>query len=186
MVSDGGKFSTICGKVQYLQLRYVIIERMKVKLITLGKLKESYLKDGIAEYSKRLGRFTKLDIVELPDEKTPDTASLADNQAILDKEGKRILTKLSDRAFVIVMAIEGEQLSSEAFSAFLSEVTLRGFSEIVFIIGGSLGLSDEVKKRANRLLSFGKLTLPHQLMRLVLMEQIYRAFMIQQGSPYHK
>ncbi|MGT2911979.1 23S rRNA (pseudouridine(1915)-N(3))-methyltransferase RlmH [Streptococcus cameli] len=159
---------------------------MKIKVITVGKLKEKYLKDGIAEYSKRLSRFTKLEMVELPDEKTPDNASDVENQRILEKEGNRILSKISDREFVIVLAIEGEQFPSETFSKIIEETTIKGYSDIVFVIGGSLGLSPDVKKRANRLMSFGKLTLPHQLMKLVLMEQIYRSFMILQGSPYHK
>lgn len=159
---------------------------MKVKIITVGKLKEKYLKDGIAEYSKRMSRFTKFEIVELADEKTPDNASAAQNQQIMKKEGERILAKISERDYVIVLAIEGKQLSSEAFSQVIADATLRGYSDIVFVIGGSLGLADKVKKRANLRLSFGLLTLPHQLMRLVLLEQIYRAFMIQQGSPYHK
>lgn len=155
-------------------------------MITVGKLKEKYLKDGISEYQKRLGRFGKFEMVELPDEKTPDNASQAENQAILAKEGERILGKIADREFVIALAIEGEQFPSETFSKLLSDTTVKGVSDITFIIGGSLGLSPAVKKRANLLMSFGKLTLPHQLMRLVLIEQIYRAFMIQQGSPYHK
>ncbi|EHG11316.1 Ribosomal RNA large subunit methyltransferase H [Streptococcus intermedius] len=159
---------------------------MKIKLVTVGKLKEKYLKDGISEYTKRLNRFTKFDIIELPDEKTPDKASYLENQQILDKEGARILSKLADKEFVIVLAIEGQQFPSEKFSKILSDITIRGISDITFVIGGSLGLSTAVKKRANLLMSFGKLTLPHQLMRLVLVEQIYRAFMIQQGSPYHK
>ena len=159
---------------------------MKVKLITVGKLKEKYLKDGIAEYVKRLGRFTKFESIELTDEKTPDNASEAENKAILDKEGQRILAKVGDRDYVIALAIEGKQFPSEEFSSILNDITVRGFSDITFVIGGSLGLSPAVKKRANLLMSFGKLTLPHQLMRLVLVEQIYRAFMIQQGSPYHK
>lgn len=159
---------------------------MKIKIIAVGKLKEAYLKDGIAEYSKRLGRFTKFEIIELQDEKTPDRASLAEQQQILAKEGLRILGKVAEKDFVIALAIEGKQFPSHLFSQFLQETTTKGFSDITFIIGGSLGLADEVKKRANLLMSFGKLTLPHQLMRLVLSEQIYRAFMIQQGSPYHK
>ncbi|MFS9337771.1 23S rRNA (pseudouridine(1915)-N(3))-methyltransferase RlmH [Streptococcus intermedius] len=159
---------------------------MKIKLVTVGKLKEKYLKDGISEYTKRLNRFTKFDIIELPDEKTPDKASYLENQQILDKEGARILSKLADKEFVIVLAIEGQQFPSEKFGKILSDITIRGISDITFVIGGSLGLSTAVKKRANLLMSFGKLTLPHQLMRLVLVEQIYRAFMIQQGSPYHK
>lgn len=159
---------------------------MKVKIIAVGKLKEKYLKDGIAEYGKRMSRFAKFEIVELPDEKTPDNASDAQNHQIMEKEGDRILAKISDRDYVIVLAIEGKQLPSEEFSKVIAEATLRGYSDIVFVIGGSLGLADKVKKRANLKLSFGLLTLPHQLMRLVLAEQIYRAFMIQQGSPYHK
>ena len=159
---------------------------MKIKLVTVGKLKEKYLKDGISEYTKRLNRFTKFDIIELPDEKTPDKASHLENQQILDKEGTRILSKLADKEFVIALAIEGQQFPSEKFSEILSDITIRGISDVTFVIGGSLGLSTAVKKRANLLMSFGKLTLPHQLMRLVLVEQIYRAFMIQQGSPYHK
>lgn len=155
-------------------------------MITVGKLKEKYLKDGIAEYSKRLSRFTKFDMIELADEKTPDRASQAENQQIMEKEAERILSKISDREFVIVLAIEGDQFPSEKFSKIIQETTVKGFSDITFVIGGSLGLAPEVKKRANLLMSFGKLTLPHQLMRLVLIEQIYRAFMIQQGSPYHK
>ena len=159
---------------------------MKIKLVTVGKLKEKYLKDGIAEYAKRLSRFSKLEIVELADEKTPDKASEVENQQILEKEGNRILAKISEREFVVALAIEGKQFPSEEFSSILSDITVRGFSDITFVIGGSLGLSPTVKKRANLLMSFGKFTLPHQLMRLVLVEQIYRAFMIQQGSPYHK
>lgn len=159
---------------------------MKIKLISVGKLKEKYLKDGIAEYQKRLGRFAKLDMIELVDEKTPDQASDADNKAILGKEGDRILSKIGERDYVIALAIEGKQLSSEAFAKQLEDITLRGHSTITFIIGGSLGLDQRVKERANYLMSFGLMTLPHQLMRLVLVEQVYRAFMIQQNSPYHK
>lgn len=159
---------------------------MKIKIVTVGKLKEKYLKDGIAEYTKRLSRFCKLEILELVDEKTPDKASDLENQQILEKEGSRILAKIAEREFVIALAIEGKQFPSEEFSSILSNITVRGFSYITFVIGGSLGLSSVVKKRADLLMSFGKLTLPHQLMRLVLVEQIYRAFMIQQGSPYHK
>lgn len=159
---------------------------MKVKIIAVGKLKEKYLKDGIAEYGKRMIRFAKFEIVELSDEKTPDNASEAQNHQIMEKEGDRILAKISERDYVIVLAIEGKQFPSEEFSRIIADTTLRGYSDIVFVIGGSLGLADKVKKRANLKMSFGSLTLPHQLMRLVLAEQIYRAFMIQQGSPYHK
>ena len=159
---------------------------MKVKIIAVGKLKEKYLKDGIAEYRKRMSRFTKFEMIELPDEQTPDKASEAQNQQIMEKEGDRILAKLSERDYVIILAIEGEMLSSEAFSQVISDATVRGYASLAFVIGGSLGLADKVKQTANLKLSFGKMTLPHQLMRLVLSEQIYRAFMIQQGSPYHK
>lgn len=159
---------------------------MKIKVVTVGKLKEKYLKDGIAEYSKRISRFAKLEMIELADEKTPDRASESENQKILEIEGQRILSKVGDRDFVIVLAIEGKTLSSEEFSKRLEEASIKGFSTLTFIIGGSLGLAQDVKKRANLAVSFGRLTLPHQLMRLVLVEQIYRAFTIQQGSPYHK
>lgn len=159
---------------------------MKIKVITVGKLKEKYLKDGIAEYSKRISRFAKLEMIELADEKTPDRASESENQKILEIEGQRILSKVGDRDFVIVLAIEGKTLSSEEFSKRLEEASIKGFSTLTFIIGGSLGLAQDVKNRANLSVSFGRLTLPHQLMRLVLVEQIYRAFTIQQGSPYHK
>ena len=159
---------------------------MKIKVVTVGKLKEKYLKDGIAEYSKRISRFAKLEMIELADEKTPDRASESENQKILEIEGQRILSKVSDRDFVIVLAIEGKTFSSEEFSKQLEEASIKGFSTLTFIIGGSLGLSSSVKNRANLSVSFGRLTLPHQLMRLVLVEQIYRSFTIQQGSPYHK
>lgn len=121
-------------------------EPMKVKLITVGKLKEKYLKDGIAEYIKRLGRFTKFESIELTDEKTPDNASEAENKAILDKEGQRILAKVGDRDYVIALAIEGKQFPSEQFAKELEQATLRGYSDITFIIGGSLGLSPKVKR----------------------------------------
>ena len=159
---------------------------MKIKVVTVGKLKEKYLKDGIAEYSKRISRFAKLEMIELADEKTPDRASESENQKILEIEGQRIVSKVGDRDFVIVLAIEGKMFSSEEFSKHLEEASIKGFSTLTFIIGGSLGLSSSVKNRANLSVSFGRLTLPHQLMRLVLAEQIYRAFTIQQGSPYHK
>ena len=159
---------------------------MKIKIVTVGKLKEKYLKDGIAEYSKRISRFATVEMVELADEKTPDRASDSENAKILDVEGNRILSKIGEREFVVVLAIEGKTLSSEEFSKQLEQASINGSSTLTFVIGGSLGLSKEVKKRANLSVSFGRLTLPHQLMRLVLVEQIYRAFTIQQGSPYHK
>jgi len=159
---------------------------MKIKIVTVGKLKEKYLKDGIAEYSKRISRFAAVEMIELADEKTPDRASDSENEKILNLEGNRILSKIGDREFVVVLAIEGKTLSSEEFSKQLEQASINGYSTLTFVIGGSLGLSPQVKNRANLSLSFGRLTLPHQLMRLVLVEQIYRAFTIQQGSPYHK
>ena len=159
---------------------------MKIKIVTVGKLKEKYLKDGIAEYTKRISRFTKLEMIELTDEKTPDKASELENQKILETEGARILSKVGERDFVVVLAIEGKTFSSEDFSKQLEQASIKGYSTLTFIIGGSLGLATIVKNRANLSVSFGRLTLPHQLMRLVLVEQIYRAFTIQQGSPYHK
>ena len=159
---------------------------MKIKIVTVGKLKEKYLKDGIAEYSKRISRFATVEMIELADEKTPDRASDSENEKILNLEGNRILSKIGDREFVVVLAIEGKILSSEEFSKQLEQASINGYSTLTFVIGGSLGLSPQVKNRANLSLSFGRLTLPHQLMRLVLVEQIYRAFTIQQGSPYHK
>ncbi|MCK1212983.1 23S rRNA (pseudouridine(1915)-N(3))-methyltransferase RlmH [Streptococcus uberis] len=159
---------------------------MKIKIICVGKIKEKYLKDGIAEYQKRLSRFTQFEIIELADEKTPEKASQAENEKIMEKEANRILSKIGNRDYVIALAIEGKQYSSEEFSQFVTDITIQGFSDITFIIGGSLGLHSKIKQKAHALVSFGRLTLPHQLMRLVLTEQIYRAFMIQEGSPYHK
>lgn len=159
---------------------------MKIKIICVGKLKEKYLKEGIAEYQKRLGKFTKFEIIEVPDEKIPYQSNLAENNRILKKESHYILDKVDNRDYVIALAIEGKQLSSECLAKQIDKVTVGGISSITFIIGGSLGLDNSVKKRADLLLSFGLITLPHQLMRLVLIEQIYRVYMINQGSPYHK
>lgn len=158
---------------------------MKIKIICVGKLKEKYLTAGIAEYVKRLSRFGQVSMIELPDEKTPDKASDKENAQILAKEGDRILAKLTERDYVISLAIEGNLVSSEDLSTTF-EQAMQQASTLVFIIGGSLGLDRRVKQRANALISFGRITLPHQLMRLVLTEQIYRAFMIREGSPYHK
>ena len=159
---------------------------MKITICCVGKVKEKFYVQAIEEYSKRLSRYCKLEIIEVQDEKTPDNASEAEKIAIMAKEAERILAKISEREYVMALAIEGQQFPSETFSQTLANATLSGYSTLTFIIGGSLGLAPEVKKRAHQLVSFGKLTLPHQLMRLVLIEQIYRAFMIQQGSPYHK
>ena len=159
---------------------------MNIKVITVGKLKEKYLKAGIVEYAKRLSKFCKFEMIEVADEKAPESLSDAEMTNVKDKEGERILNKIKDKEHVIVLATQGKQRASEEFAKEIQDLATYGKSDITFVIGGSLGTSDAVNKRANDALSFGKLTLPHQLMRLVLTEQIYRAFMINQGSPYHK
>ena len=159
---------------------------MNITVIAVGKLKEKYLKEAIDEYSKRLSRYCKLEIIELADEKTPDNASEKDELIIKDKEGKTILSKIKDNAYVIAMDLNGKQLSSEEFSAFVANCGVTGNSNLVFIIGGSLGLSVEVLKRANYKLCFSKMTFPHQLFRVMLLEQVYRGFRIINGEPYHK
>ncbi|WP_326717452.1 23S rRNA (pseudouridine(1915)-N(3))-methyltransferase RlmH [Vagococcus jeotgali] len=159
---------------------------MKIKIITVGKLKEKYLKQGIEEYSKRLGRYCQLQLIEVPDEKAPEALSEAEMIQVKDKEGERILSKISDQDYVFALAINGKQFSSEDFAKEIDTLTTRGKSQFTFVIGGSLGLSDKVLKRSNQEMSFGKLTYPHQLMKLVLVEQIYRAFRINNGEPYHK
>lgn len=159
---------------------------MNIKIVCVGKLKENYFKDGIAEYVKRMSRFAKVKIVQVPDEKAPEKLSPAEMEQVKEIEGKRILDKIKDKEYVYVTAIKGKERTSEAFAKELSNLTTYGHSDITFVIGGSLGTSDAVNKRADDLISFGKFTMPHQLMRLVLIEQIYRAFMINSGSPYHK
>ena len=159
---------------------------MKITLVTVGKIKERYFEDAIKEYSKRLGRYCKLDIVQVQDEKAPDGASEAVERQIKDKEGQRILSNIKDGAYVIALAIEGRMLSSEELASRLQKLGVDGISHIVFVIGGSLGLSDEVMRRADFALSFSKMTFPHQMMRVVLLEQVYRSYRIMAGEPYHK
>ena len=159
---------------------------MKITLITVGKIKEKYFTDAIAEYAKRLSRYCKLEIVEVADEKTPDGASEALENQIKEKEGERILSKVSDSAYVIALAIEGKQLDSEELAEKMEKWNVSGISHLVFIIGGSLGLTPKVLNRADFKLSFSKMTFPHQLMRVVLLEQIYRSFRIRNNEPYHK
>ena len=159
---------------------------MNIKIIGVGKLKEKYLKQGIAEYAKRLGKFCKFEIVEVPDEKAPEKLAAAEMEGVKEKEGERILAKIRDKEYVYALAIEGKERSSEEFAQEIAQLTTYGRSDITFVIGGSLGLSPAVLKRAETKISFGRFTLPHQLMRLVLSEQVYRAFMINNGSPYHK
>ncbi|NLJ97563.1 MAG: 23S rRNA (pseudouridine(1915)-N(3))-methyltransferase RlmH [Clostridiales bacterium] len=159
---------------------------MKISVICVGKLKEKYLKMGIDEFRKRLGRYCTLDIIELPDEKTPDNASDATCEAIKKKEGDRILKSLKEDSYCIALAIQGKSLSSEELANHMVKLFVSGKSHISFIIGGSLGLSDDVLSRANYQLSFSNMTFPHQLMRLILLEQIYRAYRIINNEPYHK
>jgi len=154
--------------------------------VTVGKLKEKYLKQGIEEYSKRLSAYAKIDIIEIPDEKAPETLSEQEMLQVKGKEGERILAKIPDDAHVIALAIEGKMKSSEELADTLDKLATYGKSKVVFVIGGSLGLSRDVMKRANDTLSFSKMTFPHQLMRLILVEQVYRAFRINRGEPYHK
>lgn len=159
---------------------------MNIKIIGVGKVKEKYFKAGIAEYAKRMERYAKFEIVEVPDEKAPETLSQAEMDAVMAKEGERILAKIKDREYVYALAIKGKERSSEEFAKEINQLATYGHSDITFVIGGSLGLSPAVLKRANTQISFGRFTLPHKLMRLVLAEQIYRAFMIINGLPYHK
>lgn len=159
---------------------------MNIKIITVGKLKEKYLKMGIDEYTKRLGAYCKIELIEVPDEKAPEKLSEAEMLQVKEKEGERILAKIPENAYVFALAIEGKQRTSEEFSKEIEQLGIQGKSNLLFVIGGSLGLSQAVMKRSNTPISFGKMTLPHQLMRLVLVEQVYRGFRIMKGEPYHK
>ena len=159
---------------------------MKITIITVGKIKEKYLKDAIAEYSKRLTKYCKLDIVEVADEKTPDNASEVVEEAIRDKEAERIMKHIKDDMYVITLEIGGKMLSSEELASTIEKLGIRGKSDVAFVIGGSIGLGREVLKRSDYALSFSKMTFPHQLMRVILLEQIYRSYRIMKGEPYHK
>jgi len=159
---------------------------MNISVISVGKIKEKYLKLGIDEFSKRLSKYSKLELIELDDEKCPENLSDKDMLIVKDKEGKKILSKIKQNSYVVTLCIDGENLSSEELANKISKLGVNGKSHITFVIGGSLGLSDEVIKRADYKLSFSKMTFPHQLMKLILLEQIYRAFRINNGEPYHK
>ena len=159
---------------------------MKITLLTVGKIKEKYWTLAIDEYKKRLGRYCTLEIIETADEKTPDNASDKEEQMIRDKEGERLAAKLKDNAYVIAMAINGKAYDSEGLAAHIDQLCIRGESHLVFVIGGSLGLSEHILKIADEKISFSRLTFPHQLMRVILLEQIYRCFRINHGEPYHK
>ena len=159
---------------------------MKITLITVGKIKEKFLEAAIAEYSKRLSRYCKLEIIQVADEKTPDKAGEVLETQIKEKEGERILSQIKDGSFVIALAIEGNMLDSEELARKIETLGISGISQIVFVIGGSLGLSRQVLDRADYKLSFSRMTFPHQLMRVILLEQIYRSYRIISGEPYHK
>jgi len=161
-------------------------EEMNIDILAVGKIKEKYLNEGIGEYSKRLSRYCSLNIIEVDDEKAPENLSDKEMEMIKAKEGEKLMSKIPSGAFVVALAIEGKQLSSEALSGKISDIMVDGNSHIVFVIGGSLGLSGEILKRANLKLSFSKMTFPHQLMRMILLEQIYRSFRIMRNEPYHK
>ena len=159
---------------------------MNITIISVGKIKEKYLSEAIKEYSKRLSRYCKLDIMELPDEQTPDRAGEALEAQIKQKEGQRIMRALKEDTYVIALAIEGKKMNSEGFAEKLEQLGIQGKSHVTFVIGGSLGLAPEVLKRADFLLSFSDLTFPHQLMRVILLEQVYRCYRIINHEPYHK
>ena len=159
---------------------------MKITLVTVGKIKENYLRDAVAEYVKRLGKYCKLEVIETADEKTPDHASETVEETIRAKEAERILRYIREDAFVITLEIQGKQLSSEELAKKIETLGVQGKSHIIFVIGGSIGLGKEVLERSDFALSFSKMTFPHQLMRVILLEQVYRSFRIINGEPYHK
>lgn len=159
---------------------------MKITILCVGKIKEKYFNMGIDEYTKRLRRYCKLDIIEVPDEKTPDNASMAEELQIKKKEGERILKHIKEGAYVITLAIKGKELTSVELSDKIEKLGVSSESHIIFIIGGSLGLDEAILKRADYSLSFSKMTFPHQMMRMILLEQIYRAYRIIHNQPYHK
>ena len=159
---------------------------MKITIVTVGKIKEKYLKDAIAEYSKRLSKYCKLEIIEVVDEKTPDNASAVVEEQIRAKEAERILKYVKEDAYMITLEIHGKQLTSEELADKIEKLGVQGTSHIMLIIGGSIGLGEEVLKRSDFALSFSKMTFPHQLMRVILLEQIYRSYRIISGEPYHK
>ena len=159
---------------------------MKITILCVGKVKEKFYRDAIDEFAKRLSRYCKLEIIEVADEKTEEQASENEIRLIKEKEGERLLKNVKDDAYVITLCIDGKQLDSEELSEKMDKLGVSGVSHIYFIIGGSLGLADAVVKRADFKLSFSKMTFPHQLMRVILLEQIYRAYRIMNHEPYHK
>ncbi|EYE87410.1 50S rRNA methyltransferase [Fervidicella metallireducens AeB] len=159
---------------------------MNISIIAVGKIKEKYIKDGIDEFKKRISRYCRIEIIEVPDEKAPENISIKEEEQIKEKEGQLILRNIKDNTYVVALDLKGKELTSEELSDFIKNLGLKGNSNVAFVIGGSLGLSKEVLNRADFRLCFSKMTFPHQLMRLILLEQVYRGFRIMMGEPYHK
>lgn len=159
---------------------------MNITILCVGQIKEKYFRDAIAEYQKRLSRYCKLQMIEVADEKTKENASEAENDLIRKKEGERLLKYIKDSDYCITLEIDGKMLTSEGLSKEIDRLGLAGKSSLVFVIGGSIGLDTAVLKRSDYALSFSKMTFPHQLMRVILLEQIYRSYRIMRGEPYHK
>ena len=159
---------------------------MKIKIICIGKLKEKYLLDGISEYSKRISKYSDIEIIELQDESIPDNPSQKEIEAIKKKEADKIKTHIDSHDYTCALALQGKQLTSEELAEKLLDITVQGYSTIDFLIGGSLGLDDNLVTNSNLALSFSKLTFPHQLFRIILLEQIYRSFKINNNETYHK
>lgn len=159
---------------------------MKITVITVGKIKEKYLRDAIAEYTKRLQKYCRLDIIEVADEKTPEHAGETTENLIREKEAERIQKYIRDDAYLITLEIQGRELTSEELADKINTLGIQGHSHLQFVIGGSLGLGDSVRSKADYALSFSRMTFPHQLMRVILLEQIYRSYRIIKQEPYHK
>ena len=159
---------------------------MKITILSVGKIKEKYLQEAMKEYEKRLSRYCKLEIIEVADEKTPEQASKKEELQIREKEGERLLKHIREDAYVITLEINGNELTSEQFAKKIEKLGVTGNSHIYFVIGGSIGLGENIRSRSNYPLSFSKMTYPHQLMRVILLEQIYRGYRIVRGEPYHK
>ena len=159
---------------------------VSVTLIAVGKIKEKYLREALDEYAKRLSAYCKFEVVEVKDEKTPDSPSTREKQLVLEKEGERISAKIPQGAAVISLCVEGKQMTSERFAELISGYSIRGISKIAFIIGGSFGLDEKIKALSDVRLSFSEMTFPHMLMRVILAEQLYRGFTITEGKTYHK
>lgn len=159
---------------------------MNIKILCVGKIKEKFYRDAVAEYEKRLSRYCKLTIVEVADEKTPDKRSETEDQQIKEKEAVRLLSQIRDMDYVIALAIDGKEMDSVAFAGHLQQLAVSGKSSLAFVIGGSLGLHTRILRRADEIVSFSVMTFPHQLMRVILLEQLYRSYRIINHEPYHK